>query len=269
VFSHWVLVDRELRPLAVLFQCVALAIKIRDVLVFLFFYINHYRLRAERSLQQAKVTQAEMERNLMLSQLQQLQSQMEPHFLFNTLANIDALIDSNPSLARHLLLQLNDLLRATLKNNSQALISLTDEVALLNAYLQIQQVRLGDRFHYHIECNLDSLQQSTIMLPPFLIQPVVENAIIHGIEPKNNQGEVSIGFSVKGDCLLVSVQDNGVGLRSDMVNSGHGIGLANVRQRLEVLMPNAAEFTLYQTTANKTVAELSMPLDKLNAQHGV
>jgi sensor histidine kinase YesM len=234
-----------------------------NVLIFLFFYAHNRHLLAERSLQEAQVVQAESAKALTLSQLKQLQSQMEPHFLFNTLANIDALIDANPSLARHLLQRLNDLLRGTLRGNSQPLIKLSDEMELLNAYLDIQKVRLGERFSYQIESDLGQLCRSELMLPPFLLQPLVENAIIHGIEPSSKKSQVSINFSIDNNQLKVRVRDDGVGLQAGLSSSGHGIGLANVRQRLSGLMQKTAQIKLYQASTGETVAELNMPLGEL------
>lgn len=156
-----------------------------SAMCFFYFHSREKQAIAQRELETIKLEKAEKERALLLSQLKQMQSQIEPHFLFNTLANISALMSQDVDKARKMLDQLTALLRATLKSSREQKTTIDNETALIEAYLAIQQIRLGDRLRYSIEVEEGTGQ---LELPPMMLQPLVENAIIHGIEPKR-EGE--------------------------------------------------------------------------------
>jgi signal transduction histidine kinase len=171
---------------------------------------------------------AEMERQRIEAQLKMLQAQIEPHFLFNTLANLDALIQTDPRRARAMLGHLNDYLRATLAATRCERSTLADEFALLRGYLEVQGMRMGERLRFRLELP-ESLAQAG--LPPMLLQPLVENSLKHGLEPKVEGGEVKVSAREEGDRLVLEVADTGLG-KANGSTAGTGVGLANVRERL-------------------------------------
>jgi signal transduction histidine kinase len=171
---------------------------------------------------------AEMERQRIEAQLKTLQAQIEPHFLFNTLANLDALIQTDPARARAMLGHLNAYLRATLAATRRESSTLAEEFALLRGYLEVQRIRMGERLRFSLELP-ENLAQAD--LPPMLLQPLVENALKHGIEPKVEGGEVEVRAREEGDRLVLEVADTGLG-KANGATGGTGVGLANVRARL-------------------------------------
>jgi signal transduction histidine kinase len=171
---------------------------------------------------------AEMKRQAVEAQLKMLQAQIEPHFLFNTLANLDALIQTDPKRARAMLGHFNDYLRATLAATRRERSTLADEFALLRGYLEVQAMRMGERLRFRLELP-DALAQAD--LPPMLLQPLVENSLKHGLEPKVEGGEVRVSAREEGDRLVLEIADTGLG-RANGATGGTGLGLANVRERL-------------------------------------
>ncbi|MCK6263992.1 histidine kinase [Vibrio sp. ZSDE26] len=228
---------------------------------FLYFYIYEQKLLAQKELETAKRKQAEQEKALVMSQLKQLQSQIEPHFLFNTLANINVLIDDKPKDARLMLEKLTDLLRGTLKVNRQSNTSISLELDLIDAYLSIQQIRLGERLSYQVENQLNI----DVSFPPLLIQPLVENAIRHGIEPSTQGGKVSVVIEESQGLVIISVTDSGVGLVAEPINTGHGIGLENIKQRLQALFAERASFTIVENVQGGVTATLKIKLSDLES----
>ncbi|USH04518.1 histidine kinase [Grimontia kaedaensis] len=196
-----------------------------------FFIMRERARRAENELKDSKLQQAEQEKALINSQLKSLQGQMEPHFLFNTLANIQVLIDIDAPKAKLLLEKITDLLRASLKQQRKDTVSLNDELKLLDSYLSIQQIRLSDRMGFEIKVDPSISKQTRI--PPFLIQPAVENAVVHGIEPAVKGGYIQISFSKQEDILTVEVSDNGIGFNDG--SKGNGVSMKNVKERLSTL----------------------------------
>ncbi|OCH23796.1 sensor histidine kinase [Aliivibrio sp. 1S128] len=237
-----------------------------SIICFYYFHTNEQKLLAEQELEVAKRKQSEQEKALVLSQLSQLQSQIEPHFLFNTLANISALIELDNNKAKLMLEKLTDLLRGTLKTSRKPLISLEQETELLSAYLAIQQIRLGERLNYDIDNPLiDSLS-----LPPLLIQPLVENAITHSIEPKASGGQVKVKFKQLDGIFKVTISNNGLGLNSTCSTAGNGMSLNNIKQRLQDLFEGKASLTITENKQGGVTTELSIPmecLEQLNKEY--
>ncbi len=171
---------------------------------------------------------AELERQRVEAQLKALQAQIEPHFLFNTLANLDALIQTDPKRARAMLGHLNDYLRSTLAATRRERSTLAEEFAQLRGYLEVQGMRMGARLRFTLELP-DSLAQADV--PPMLLQPLVENSLKHGLEPKVEGGEVKVSAREEGDRLVLEVADTGLG-KANGSTGGTGVGLSNVRERL-------------------------------------
>ncbi|OED55807.1 ATPase [Aliivibrio fischeri] len=226
---------------------------------FYYFHAAEKTMLAEQALALSKRKQLEQEKTLVLSQLSQLQSQIEPHFLFNTLANISALIELDSNKAKLMLEKLTDLLRGSLKTNRNPLITVEQEIELLNAYLSIQQIRLGDRLTYEI----DNQIVEPISLPPLLIQPLVENAITHGIEPSAQGGQLMVQFKQENNQFIVVIFDNGIGLKSVSPSKGHGMSLNNIKQRLHDLFDGSASVRITENKDGGVNAELTIPSDKL------
>ncbi|WP_407333508.1 sensor histidine kinase [Enterovibrio sp. 27052020O] len=207
-----------------------------------YFYVARERAtRAESELKDIQLRQAEQEKALINSQLRNLQGQMEPHFLFNTLANIQILIDTDANKAKTLLGKITDLLRASLKQQRKDTITLSDEIKLLDSYLAIQQIRLSERMAYSI--SLDESISPQTLIPPFLIQPAVENAVIHGIEPSIKGGHINLHFYRDGNIVTVEVSDNGIGFNE--ASKGNGLSMKNVRQRLSALYGEHGKLELF------------------------
>ncbi|MFB9214346.1 sensor histidine kinase [Vibrio sinaloensis] len=228
---------------------------------FVFFYAHEQRLIAQRESEVAKRKQSEHEKAMVLSQLRQLQSQIEPHFLFNTLANVSVLIEQEPKLAKLMLEKLTDLLRGTLKSSRQESSSLQSELELVDAYLAIQQIRLGARLEYKINNTLNS----DITLPPMVLQPLVENAIQHGIEPKVEGGWIHISAQDIESHLVIEVEDSGVGIGQQLDTAGHGVGLDNTKQRLLALFGPSASLSLLESSSGGVKAKLTIPITLLNS----
>ncbi|WP_225874879.1 sensor histidine kinase [Vibrio atypicus] len=226
---------------------------------FVFFYAHEQKLIAQKEAEIAKRKQSEHEKAMIQSQLRQLQSQIEPHFLFNTLANVSVLIEQDPAQARLMLEKLTDLLRGTLKSSRQEQSTLQSELDLVDAYLAIQKVRLGQRLDYKIDNSL----LSDINLPPLVLQPLVENAIQHGIEPKAEGGCVEIVTQEAGDSLVIEVTDSGVGIHGSSNHAGHGVGLENTQQRLKALFGDEASLALLEVATGGVKAKVSIPLVQL------
>ena len=199
-----------------------------------------------------------------LARLTLLQSQLEPHMLFNTLANLRALIGADPQGAQEMLDRLISFLRATLAASRLAEHPLADEFARIADYLALMQVRMGDRLHASLELPPGLAK---IAVPPLLLQPLVENAIKHGLEPQRGAGELRVEAAVDGATLVLAVADSGRGLEAaaatrarDAVDAGSGFGLAQIRERLHTLHGDAATFTLAPRAEGGTRAEIRLPL---------
>jgi len=192
-----------------------------------------------RSLQLRELRASELEARLSLAQLELLTSQLQPHFLFNTLHAISSLMHQDVNAANEMLAQLGDFLRVTLQRSEIQEISLKDELEVLEHYLSIMRIRFGDRLTVSQEVDPRVLQ---ISVPQLLLQPLVENAIKHGVAPHAGPARVSIKAEPVGEAVQISVVDDGPGLAPGAIREG--LGLTNTRKRLEQLYGTAAQLTL-------------------------
>jgi sensor histidine kinase YesM len=227
---------------------------------FFYFYAHEQKLIAQKELEKAKRKQSEQDKALLLSQLRQLQSQIEPHFLFNTLANVSALIEHEPKSAQRMLEKLTELLRGTLTNSRGDNSTLSGELALIHAYLEIQKIRLADRLDFQIENQLTGERT----LPPMVLQPLVENAIQHGIEPKVAGGSIYVRTCEKAGQLVITIEDSGVGLGQESSHVGHGVGIANTKQRLTGLYGDKASLSISELTSGGVRAQIRLPSMQIN-----
>jgi hypothetical protein len=196
-------------------------------------------------------------RQALQAQLQLLQAQIEPHMLFNTLANLQGLIALDPARAQQMLDQLITYLRATLSSSRAEVTTLAQEFALMDAYLGLMSVRMGERLAFSLELPAE-LRGAHI--PPMLLQPLIENAITHGLEPKIEGGRIVVSASARDGQLHVSVSDNGLGLGAPSAKSGTHLGLANTRSRLNAIHGELASLTLAANRGGGALAELTLPL---------
>ena len=183
-----------------------------------------------RETQQRTLLNAQLETRLVAAHLQTLQSQLHPHFLFNTLHAISVLMHRDVQAADRMLIRLGDLLRMTLDTAARPEIRLSEEMDFLSKYLQIEQVRLGDRLGVSFDVDNDVLDA---VVPALILQPLVENAIKHGIAPDSRPGRISIAARKEGDMLVMTVSDTGPGpSERAMASLSTGIGVSNTRARL-------------------------------------
>ena len=198
----------------------------------------------------------ELKRQASQSQLMLLQSQLEPHMLFNTLANLRALITTDPKQAQAMLDHLVAYLRATLGASRQNLHSLQTEFDRVRDYLEIMTVRMGPRLRYTLDLPA-ALADAPV--PTLLLQPLVENALLHGLEPKIEGGHISVSARLLDQHLVLQVQDTGCGLAEGFAVRS-GFGLAQVRERLSTHYGAAAAFTLLKPDPTGTQARITLPL---------
>jgi len=189
------------------------------------------------------------------ARLHALQAQLQPHFLFNTLNGIATLLRRDPAKAEDMLLSLSDLLRIALSSSHRQEIPLREEMDFLGRYLAIQKMRFGDRIEVIEEIEPAAMD---CLVPALLLQPLAENAIRHGLEPSGQPGQLRITGVRDGEWLRLTVEDNGVGLRSNGSNRT-GVGLANARERLATLHDTAYEFELKERSQGGVAVNIRLP----------
>ena len=187
-------------------------------------------------------------------QLRLLQAQLEPHMLFNTLANLHSLIEVDAERAQLMVEHLIEFMRCTLSASRQEMASLQDEFTLITAYLKLMEIRMGPRLSFVLVLP-DSLAQAR--LPTMLLQPLVENAIKHGLEPKVDGGTIRIEAEEESGWLQISVRDTGVGLSKDMSEERYGI--RHVQERLRVLYGDRASLSVQDAPAGGVQAVVRVP----------
>ncbi|QDZ26866.1 sensor histidine kinase [Noviherbaspirillum sp. UKPF54] len=222
-----------------------------------FFWTNGKLAVLKASVEAEQARAAAIEKQALQAQLQMLQAQIEPHMLFNTLANLQGLIAVDAARAQHMLDQLIQYLRATLSASRSAQATLEQEFALLDAYLGLMAVRMGPRLSYALHLP-DQLRET--MVPPMLLQPLVENAIRHGLEPKIGGGRVDVTAAHDAGTLTLSVADTGLGLDGQHQQPGTQVGVANIRERLRALYGERASFTLHPNMPEGAIAQIRIPL---------
>ena len=198
------------------------------------------------------------EKQLVQAQMRMLQAQIEPHFLFNTLANIQTLIPRAPDKASLMLDNFIAYLRQSLTASRAQEGTVKQELDLLRNYLELLKIRMGDRLQFEFDIEPD-LQSAS--LPPMLLQPIVENAIKHGLEPKVEGGRVRVSARRSGESMVLTIADNGLGFSEHADSSGAGVGLANLRERLAVLYDGQATLTVADALPG-TVIAITAPLTR-------
>lgn len=215
-----------------------------------------------------RIEHSEQAKRLAEIRLHTLKSQIEPHFIFNTLAHLKSMIATDPVLAERMADELSDFLRASLDALNNDWSTVRVEMALARAYLEIAKLRMGGRLSCQIDLGADVVD---VKIPPLLVQTLLENAIQHGVEPKSTASEIHVSANLfQGDStddarsarLRIRVVDTGVGFAQSLGNGtgGTGIGLANIRERLFSTYGGDAQFLLTANTPNGVIAELILPI---------
>jgi two-component system LytT family sensor kinase len=219
-----------------------------------------YAAEARRGIQEAHelaLRTADLERRLVEARLQSLRAQLQPHFLFNALNTISAFTESDPRMARRLMAQLGDLLRASLRHTAQPLVTLGEELTFLDDFLAIESARFEGRLQVSVRADDDLLPR---MVPAFLLQPLVENAIRHGVGTRLSGGHVEVFVTRSGAGLQIRVRDDGVGLPPGWnFERDAGVGLRNVSARLGHLYGRPGLIRLEPRTSGGLDVEIDVP----------
>lgn len=220
--------------------------------------IIFYHLRLKETKEEAekeRVNRLASEKEALESNLRLLQAQIEPHFLFNTLSNILSLIDTAPVKAKSMLMDFNLYLRTSLATTRPDMTTLDEEADSIRAYLNIQKIRLGNRLKYSIDIPDVLLQQA---FPPMLLQPLVENAVKHGLEPKTDGGDIQITANEENGLIKITVKDTGQGFSSFNKN---GVGIINVKERVKLIYGGRGRLILEENSPSGVKAIIEVPKD--------
>ncbi len=213
--------------------------------------------KAEKQAAELKFRTLENEK--LKAQVSALTAQMNPHLLFNSLNTIASTITSDPKSAEDLVVQLSELYRGVLKSAKGDMHTLENELLLCKSYLEIEQRRFGPRVEYKIFVE-PSLDPKRIKIPVLLLQPLVENAIKHGLSPKKEGGTVSVEVKKDGNDFTIKITDNGIGIDFDKSSTGTGTGLSNCESRIKLKYGRESKFTFSRNKNNETTASIQIPL---------
>ncbi|MBI3713606.1 MAG: histidine kinase [Burkholderiales bacterium] len=211
------------------------------------------RLQQKRCALDAAKREAALEKAALESQLAALQAQVEPHFLFNTLANLNYLIRTDATLAQELLAHLVGYLQTAMPDLRSISSNVGKELELVEHFLHIMQMRMGRRLQFALTCEEPV---RAMAMPPAMLISLVENAIKHGLEKATRAGRIDISARSEQDKIVIDVVDDGVGLQD---NAGQGVGLANIHQRLALLYGNAASIEIMPGKSQGVLARISFP----------
>jgi two-component system, LytTR family, sensor kinase len=229
------------------------------VMLYWLILLISYSFNYQRRYREGEVRATRLEAQLAQAQLQALKMQLHPHFLFNTLHSISALVHKNPDAADKMIARLGDFLRLTLENSGAQEVSLQEELEFLKCYLEIERIRFQDRLTIQLDIEPQTLDAR---LPNLILQPIVENAIRHGISQRTSAGRIEIEARRLNGFLQVQVTDNGPGLDSDS-NSGSivkaGVGLANTQARLKQLYGDEHRLDLANAASGGLTVILEIP----------
>ena len=216
--------------------------------------IRERQARDEARLHRAEAERQQLEKNVLEAKLQLMQAQVEPHFLFNTLANVQHLVETDAPAASRMLESLIQYLRAALPQMREAATTLGREIDMARAFLEIHRVRMGGRMDYTIDVPA-ALRSAPF--PPMMLISLVENALKHGVDPRCECSSVTVRAGVREAKLVVSVADTGEGI---VPKQGGGVGLANIRERLKALHGGAARLVLEENEPHGVVASIEVPV---------
>jgi len=223
--------------------------------VYVAFVLGWHAAAFYREARDRQVRAAQLELRLQQAQLDALRGQLNPHFLFNSLHSMAELVHANPKLAEQLIVRLGELLRRVLENSTTPELTLEQELDFIRGYLEIEQARLGERLRVHWDIEPIALGAS---VPSLILQPLVENAIQHGIAPVATAGTLAIQARRHAGYLQLVIRDSGPGLSASNESRPQGIGIANTRARLQALYGDRQSLELWHE--NGLVVSLRIPL---------
>lgn len=218
-----------------------------NLIYFWIHYFNHWN--------QAEIEKWQLAAEMKDAQLGSLKSQINPHFVFNALNNIRALILEDPQKARHMLLNFSDLFRYSLKHSDQVKVELAEEIEIVNQYLELLSIQYEDKLRYEIQFE-ERLKE--IQIPPMVLQLLVENAVKHGISQRKEGGNININISEKAAELLIRVRNSGRLKSGSKLGEKLGVGLKNISRRLELIYNGRARFEIYEEQES-VIAQLNIP----------
>jgi two-component sensor histidine kinase len=231
-----------------------------DLIIALLIVIAVHALLYYQNFRASELTQSSLKTQLAQAQLKALKMQIHPHFLFNTLHSISSLVLEDPQKANSMIARLGDFLRLTVDNSEQQLVTLKEETEFLRCYLDIEQVRFGDRLTVAFELEPQTL---TAQVPHLILQPIVENAIQHAIAPRSARGHISIEAKRLNGLLRVAISDNGPGISSNAnLPWKQGVGLTNVRTRLQQIYGRDFRFELVNANEKGLTAVIEIPFER-------
>jgi len=231
-----------------------------DLIIASLIVIALHALLYYQNFRASELAQSSLKTQLAQAQLRALKMQLHPHFLFNTLHSISSLVLEDPAKANSMIARLGDFLRLTLENSDQQLVSLKEETEFLRCYLEIEQVRFGDRLALAFELEPQTL---SAQVPHLILQPVVENAIQHAIAPRATRGHINIEAKRLNSLLRLEVRDNGAGIPSNGDLLGiEGLGLSNVRARLHQMYGSDFRFELMNARDGGLTVVMEIPFQR-------
>ena len=231
-----------------------------DLIIALLIVIAVHALLYYQSFRASELAQSSLKAQLAQAQLRALKMQLHPHFLFNTLHSISSLVLEDPPKANSMIARLGDFLRLTVDNSEQQLVTLKEETEFLRCYLDIEQVRFGDRLTVAFELEPQTL---SAQVPHLILQPVVENAIQHAIAPRAAQGHINIEAKRLNSLLRVAISDSGPGISSNANSPGKkGVGLSNVRSRLQQIYGPDCRFELMNASDGGLTVVIEIPFQR-------
>jgi two-component system LytT family sensor kinase len=229
----------------------------RELSIYWLIVLLSHALNYYRRYQKGELRSSRLEGQLAQAQLQALKMQLHPHFLFNTLHSISALLHKDTDAARRMITLLGDFLRITFENGGSQEVTLKQEIDFLRGYLEIENIRFRDRLTTQIEVEPQTL---SIRVPNLILQPIVENAIKHGIAPHSTPGRIEVTAQKRDEMLQIQVKDSGPGMSGSFADAPErGLGLANTRARLERMYGKAYRLDLANGTEGGLVVTLAIP----------
>ena len=231
-----------------------------DLIIALLIVIAVHTLLYYQSFRASELAQSSLKAQLAQAQLRAFKMQLHPHFLFNTLHSISSLVLEDPPKANSMIARLGDFLRLTIDNSDQQLVTLKEETEFLRCYLDIEQVRFGDRLTVTFELEPQTL---SAQVPHLILQPMVENAIQHAIAPRSARGHINIEAKRLNSLLRVAISDNGPGISSNAnLPWKQGVGLTNGRTRLQQIYGPDFRFELMNTKGGGVTAFMEIPFER-------
>lgn len=221
------------------------------VTVFILFYFRLKSNLEEKIMENQRLQNFQTQTKLMA-----LQSKINPHFLFNTLNSILDLVYTSPEKVETIVLNLSDIYRKIFSFPENSMINMQDEIELIRNYLEIEKIRMGKRMDYKISVDEKLL---TYKIPPLLIEPVIENSVIHGISPKKEGGIIKIDIYIQNKKVKIIISDNGIGIKTKYFSPG--FGLYSVQERLKLIYKNKAIFNIEKLKQEGTKVIMELPYE--------